>query len=168
MRKSESGRGPGEYREIFEIGAALVLTRDISELDFLDLYVRPRKNPKLSEYFVELTGITQGVVDTKGIDFAKALQEFFSWSKDFQMYSWGNDDDVIAENCKFEEVQFPFSPSRFVDARTLFTAEGSKAEDYMSSTIPRAFGVESTLRGHNALLDARTILDGLRLLARQV
>src|SRR6185436_17519590 len=83
--------GPGEYREIVEIGAVLIDTKDFSEIDFIDLYLRPAKNPKLSDYFIELTGITQETVDTKGMNFRDALKRFAEWSKEYQFYSWGND-----------------------------------------------------------------------------
>ena len=159
--------GPGEFREIVEIGAILVDTKDFSELDSIDLYILPRKNPKLSDYFIKLTGITQKKVDTEGLDFGEALKRFHVWCHDFPMYSWGNDANDIEENCKLENLTFPFDSSRFEDARKLFAAERIKVEDYMSSTIARAFGKEPTRRGHNGLSDSRSIVDGMRLLAQR-
>ena len=116
--------GPGEFREIVEIGAILVSTKDFSELDSIDLYILPRKNPKLSDYFVELTGITQKKVDKEGLDFTEALEKFLKWSRDYKMFSWGNDGKDIEENCKLEQVPFFFDQSRFVDARDIFAEEG--------------------------------------------
>ena len=48
--------GPGEYKEIVEIGAVLVETDNFSEVDTFSAYVKPVKNPKLSELFINLTG----------------------------------------------------------------------------------------------------------------
>jgi inhibitor of KinA sporulation pathway (predicted exonuclease) len=43
------------------------------ELASWSALVKPRKNPKLSAYFVKLTEITQEQVDNEGVDFTEAL-----------------------------------------------------------------------------------------------
>ena len=38
--------------------------------------VKPTLNPQLSEYFTELTGISQAEVDEEGVGLAEALRQF--------------------------------------------------------------------------------------------
>src|SRR3989338_11023344 len=85
--------GPNEYREIVQIGAVRVdaSTPDFKEVDSLLIYVKPVKNPTLSQYFIDLTGITQETVDTRGVTLAEAVQKFYTWSAGYTCYSWGLD-----------------------------------------------------------------------------
>jgi inhibitor of KinA sporulation pathway (predicted exonuclease) len=48
---------PGEFTELVQIGAVRLNADTFEELGAIDLLVRPRLNPVLSDYFVELTGI---------------------------------------------------------------------------------------------------------------
>ena len=51
--------GPGEEREIVEIGAVKLDGRNsLREISAFDMLVRPRLNPLLSDYFTGLTGDT--------------------------------------------------------------------------------------------------------------
>ena len=72
--------GPNEYREIIQVGGILVSRESMEETDHFTYYVRPVKNPQLSQYFIELTKITQHDVDTKGLLYTDALARFASWS----------------------------------------------------------------------------------------
>lgn len=160
--------GPGEYKEIVEIGAVLVETENFSELDTFSTYVEPVKNPKLSELFIDLTGISQKIVDEGGIGFPEALKKFFAWSGVYDLYCYGHDGEVLEGNAELLAIPFPFESSRFRNIKELFKQYGVPADSYMSSTIVRAFGKEPLRRGHSALNDARTIVDGLKLLKEKV
>lgn len=51
--------GPNEMREIIQVGAVLVDTINFSEIAVFEVVVKPVKNPQLSDFCIELTGITQ-------------------------------------------------------------------------------------------------------------
>ena len=157
-------KGPGEYRELVQIGAIRVQAGMLRESDFFNHYIKPRRNPVLSDYFVKLTGITQEMIERDGVDAADAIRQFAAWRGSDAAGSWGDDVEELEENCRLAGIACPIDRARFFDAKEIFTAHGIAADHYMSSTIPRAFGVEPELRGHNALSDARTILQGLQLL----
>ena len=160
--------GENEYREIVQVGAVKVETDNFKELDSFSVFVKPKINPELSAFFTELTGITQEEVDKEGIDFKTAIEQFSRWSGDLSLYSWkGGDDDVLMENCRLLGITFPFEGSRFGTIGKVFQENGVSIENYMSSTIIEAFGKKTTHRGHNALNDARTIVDGLKELSRE-
>lgn len=157
----------GEYREIVQIGAIKIETESMEELENMLVYVKPVKNPKLSEYFTKLTGIVQETVDRNGIGYIEALEKFTLWSGGLKLLSWGGDKDVFEENAKLLGIEFPLRTAQFADIREFFRAQGVPVENYMSSTIPRAFGEEPLFQPHNALNDARSIAQALRAFKRK-
>lgn len=158
---------PGQYRELVQIGAIRVDGISFKEIDSLTVFVRPRLNPKLSEYFVQLTQITQEQVDIFGVDFVDGLNSFFLWSKEDEMYSYGGDEKILQENCILTTSVFPFRLSRFHDIRKCFESFGVDTSKQTSGNIMHAFGKKSSRRAHDALSDVREVLDGLRLLRSQ-
>lgn len=154
--------GPGEYREIVQIGAIKLETSVFTEVDSFNVLIKPVKNPVLSGYFVNLTRITQEAVDRDGVTLNEALDRFFMWSRDLPLYSWGNDAGVVSENADLLKINFPFREDQFHDIRPVFSEAGVAVKDYMSSTIPSAFGKPLLHEAHDALNDARSIADGLR------
>lgn len=159
--------GPGEQKEVVQIGAILADTTNFSELDHFTIFVRPKINPVLSDFFTKLTGITQSTVDATGVSFKEAMRLFVQWSCDYQFWSYGADARILSENCDLAGVLFPFTSDRFHNLRDLFRSHGIDDTKYMSSTIVRAFGVEPSLRGHDGLNDARTLVQALSLLSNR-
>ena len=155
---------PGEYRELVQIGAVRVENQTLAELDAFTIFAKPEKNPALSDFFITLTGITQEDVDRQGVRFPEAIQKFVVWTDDDPLFSWGGDAAILEENSGFHGLPNPFPPNRCADIRPLFRDAGIPTTGYASSTIVRAFGTEPARRAHNALNDARQILDALRLL----
>lgn len=160
--------GPNEYREIVQIGAVLVLAHNLAEVDHFMCFAAPVKNPQLSYYFTQLTGITQEMVDKHGTPYTEALHQFHQWAKGLPLYSWGDTDlEVMHENARLLGISCPIPLEQGTDIRKLFRACGVDPTGYNSSTIPKAFGEEPPPSAHDALNDARSILQGLRALARR-
>ena len=165
--KERNWSGPQEYREVVQIAAIKVNTKTLEELDSFSLIIQPRINPQLSDYFINLTGITQDKVTSEGIDYKTALDIYRSWTEGIDTYSFGGDESVIKECCELYKTPFLLT-NRFFDARDVFEKYGIQAKRYSSGTIIEAFGEEVTRRAHDALNDVRTILDALRLLSAQI
>ena len=72
---------PGEFTELVQIGALLVDARSFAVEREMDLLVKPRLNPVLSEYLVKLTGITNEELAARGVDFARRLSRASSTSR---------------------------------------------------------------------------------------
>ena len=156
---------PNEYREVVQIGGILADTKQFSEIDNLNLFIKPVKNPILSEYFTNLTGINQKDIDENGIYFQEAILKFSSWCGSYPIYSFGGDERIIEENLKFTGTPFPFNEPIFYDIRNLFKNNGVPVDEYQSGTILEAFGKKTNFRHHNALNDVRILLEGLRELS---
>lgn len=162
----------GERRELIQLGAVLVETRHFCEIAALKILVKPMFNPVLSEYCVNLTGITQREIDQLGVDFPACLRIFTMWSRRYDLYSFDKvpdrifDEDVLIENCDMHALEFPFDPERFYNVNELFLAHGITIEQSGKASL--ALGVEPKFRPHDALNDVRGLVDGLRLLKRKV
>ena len=155
--------GPNEYREIIQIGAVRV--RDLAETDFFCEFVRPKKNPSLSDFIIELTGITQKDVDEKGLAFPGALKKFLKFVGTTDAFCWGVDTEVLEENTGFHGSRQIFSREQFHDLRgqtaALWQSIGIDVKQYHSGTMIEAFGKKTERRAHDAVNDMRNLLDAI-------
>ncbi len=162
--------GPGEHREVVQVGAALVETENFSELGSCMYLVKPERNPLLSQYFIDLTHITQEEVDEKGVDFQTFLRMFSELCAEYQLYCFDSrvdgsrlfDRDVLIENCKLLGIGFPFAMEKFHNVNEIFHRHGYTVKQ--SGAAPEAFGIEIPARPHNALNDVGGLIIGLRAL----
>lgn len=160
--------GPGEHREIVQVGCVRLDTRQgLAEIGHFEVLVRPRINPQLSDYFVNLTGLDQARIDAEGLDFAAALAALRSFVGDdvATVYSYGADGGVIGENCRLYGLDNPFPPKLFASVGPFLAESLGRAEGTFSSAdLPRLLGFPSSGVAHTALSDARAIAEALRRL----
>lgn len=64
--------------EIIEIGAVLVERDQLQIIDEFQTFIKPTKNPILTDFCKELTSITQKDIDSAPI-FPIAIAEFKNW-----------------------------------------------------------------------------------------
>ena len=101
---------PGRYREIVQIGAvALTVDDGFREVDSFQVLVQPQRNSVLSDFIIELTGITQAMVDVDGVGFPEAFAAFmdFFGPEPVQFASFGGDEKIIEINCGFYGLPMP-------------------------------------------------------------
>jgi len=162
-----------EYMELVQIGALKVIKTDttIKIVKKINIYIKPKKNPDLSEYFINLTGITQNTIDKKAITFNEAMKKFYSFCRTkndvkLPMFSYGNDYDIIKHNLKLNSVnkksRFYKWEKKFYDIRPIFDQYVDTSK-YTSGTIYKAFEVDTKNPNvHNALWDCRSIFISLK------
>lgn len=68
-------------QEIIEFPCAVLSTKDWEVKDVFHEYIRPRVNPELTDFCIELTGIVQGSVDGQPL-FPEVFEKFDSWLKE--------------------------------------------------------------------------------------
>lgn len=158
--------GPGEYREIVQIGTVrTVVAENFREIASLDLLVRPRRNPVLSDYFVALCGVSQEELDARGVDFPEAAQRLDEFFGGDDVYSNGRDAEVLRENCSLCGLPFIFAGNRFVNLRpSLSRALGVAGSTMVSGELPALLGFGESDAAHNALFDARAVAATVRRL----
>lgn len=147
--------GDGEWREVVQIGAVrLDPAVGFAETGAFEVVARPRRNPRLSDYFIALTGLTQRRVDEEGRDFATAFAAFLAFAgPDDTLVSNGNDAEILAQNCDWAGIEFA-AAHRFVDIRPKVSAILG-GDDFATCELPARLGLETGLAAHDALGDAR-------------
>jgi putative MATE family efflux protein len=136
--------GPGEFPEIIQVGAIkLTGAAGHAELASFSCLVRPTKNPLLSGYITELTGITQADVETKGVPFVEALSGFARFAAGCRAFSNGSDNQWLGANCRLHGLPNPFAETGGV-----------------SSAVSRALGAGDRVRAQALAFHAAVIGGG--------
>lgn len=148
--------GPGEFREIVQIGAVRVSGDRMHEAAAFAVLVRPTLNPVLSDYFIDLTGITNDDIAREGMPVEDALRAFHDFTGSLPVLSHGRDDTVVSGECAKKELPDPFSGHDWRDISPAIRAVTGRV--LMSSELPDHFGLEMPGRAHDALADSRALL----------
>lgn len=153
--------GSKSDNEIIELGAILV--DDVcNKIGEFQSFVKPSRNPILSEFCKELTSISQQDIDGAS-DFPTVLGNFISWIErtarcrveDVIFCSWGYyDKKQLLKDCKQHAIRFPFSVHRSLKH------EFARRRNIKPPGLKRALklcGLEYEGIQHRALDDARNI-----------
>jgi inhibitor of KinA sporulation pathway (predicted exonuclease) len=109
----------GKTGEIIEIGLAEIDLPTTSIVKRSQFYVKP-DHDEISEYCVELTGITQRIVNRQGRPLADVLKSvekaYGSTNKIFA--AWGHDEEVLFKECDKKGIDRPFR--EFLNLSTLY------------------------------------------------
>jgi inhibitor of KinA sporulation pathway (predicted exonuclease) len=79
---ARSWSGPGEYREVIQVGAVRLDAVRFERLAVFDRLVRPVRNPVLSDYITRLSGLTNERMLAEGVSLDAALAEFAAFVGD--------------------------------------------------------------------------------------
>lgn len=93
---TEDSSIPPCEREVIEIGAVVLCTKSLTILDEFGSIIRPKLHPRLSDFCISLTGISQLHVDQAN-DFGFVFPEFILWLGQYEsciFSSWGAYDYV--------------------------------------------------------------------------
>jgi inhibitor of KinA sporulation pathway (predicted exonuclease) len=162
--------GPGEFREVVQIGALRIDPVTLAVDEEFDAVVRPVHNPGLSDFFVGLTGITPDEVERRGTGFAAALNGFATFCDGNYALSYGNDMVILGENLilQFPADQAPAVPlPPFVNIRPHLNRIFPATRTVSAGSLAAAIGDNPPAAEehvHNALLDCYSILAVLRRL----
>ena len=160
-----------EAPEIVQIGAVIVDMEDgYREIDQFECLIKPVLNPVLSDYFVDLTGISQQDVEEKGISFREGVEKFLEFSKneggrgDTKLASHGVDGAIIALNCNLLGIDVDPALLRAINLVPLHRRLTKCGSDRLpnSGELANLVGLEVEGRAHTALSDARSIAAFLR------
>lgn len=154
-----------EFREIVEIGAIRLKVKpnrfEVGEK--FERLVKPVKNPRLSDHFSTLTGITDSMVSKRGFEFMNVFEEFIHFvSNSSTIWSMGYDGEVLRENCFLNNIPYPFQNNRVLNIRpALSTILNIPENQIVSSKLPEIIGLSTSRKKHSALADAMSIYQGI-------
>lgn len=173
----EYGWRGNQKKEIVQI-SALKVSDDLEVVAEFNALCRPVVNPELSDYFVNLTHITNEQIVAQGQLFAEAYQKFvrFVGSDICYSHGWGgdyrnkSDGDIVAENLYLynlkEQGQIKYRNIAPV-FKQLYAENNITVQSQSSGQIVEFLGLKSKLEDlglnpHNAFYDVYSILVGLR------
>ena len=162
--------GPGEYFEVVQIGAiVLELAPNLPEIAAFEVLTRPVFNPMLSDYFTELTGISNADLELGALSFADGFGQFGQFCADVQLrvcYGW--DDRALRDNCDWRGVDWPYSVNDIGNVRPMILRRlGNPQVVPLSSDLPERFGLPAPGGAHTGLGDVRAIAIALRAMLRE-
>jgi len=160
---------PWEQREVVQIGAIAVDVQAIGlkPLREFEQLVTPKTNPRLSDHFVELTGISDELIAQHGRPFIEVWKEFVGFcSGCSQLWCVGRDGEVLRENFLLNKMEARMPAPCFDIRPALARFMGVAEEEVVSSRLPELVGLNADSRSHQALDDARSVLKALDHLAR--
>lgn len=173
----ENGRLDWQKEEIVQIAAIKVDENTLSVVDELNLYVKSVMNPILSDYFINLTGLTNELIEARGISFEQAYNEFKQFSEGLSCYSYNAgsekslaDGDIMRKNLSFNDMKDEKEPHYINIAnwfKKAFAESGFDMGNVNSGGIAKKLGVQNLLQDsgideHNALYDVYSLLAGVR------
>jgi len=153
---------PGEKRELVQIGAVKLDASSLAIVDEFEVLVRPRYNPRLSEYFTTLTGITNEALETRGVDFVPAYRAFLDFADGAPLWAFGRDDLIFEENIRLYGWGRIFTVPPYSNVIPWFAGLGIDLAGKHASDVAEAVGSVFEGRRHNALADAHSVAAGLR------
>jgi inhibitor of KinA sporulation pathway (predicted exonuclease) len=162
--------GPGEYREIVQIGAVKIdAERQCREVAAFEVLIRPAINPLLSPYFIALTAIEQAAVDDSGVPFPEALEAFVKFLGDDveAVYCNGSDHRIVSENCRLAGIPYPLDDDLVANAQPLIR-HVLGGDDWIScSDLGDHLELEGNDPKHQGLGDARAVAAAFRIFRRR-
>lgn len=175
----ENGRADWQKKEIVQI-AALKIDNHLQVESEFNVYVKPEINPVLSDYFIDLTGITNEKLAAEGIPFYEAYARFKAFAEGCICYShaWGApsgssaDGEVMNENLQYHRLIDDNTPVYRNIApwfKLRYAEEGINIKSQCSGEVARLLGCERAIQDlglnvHNAFYDVYSVLSGLRFL----
>lgn len=156
--------GPGEHKEIVQIGAVALDAASLREVGAFEILVRPVKNPFLSDYLVGLTRIANDRLARDGVDFAAALPRFLAFVAGRPLYSYGRDDRIIAANAMLLGHADLWPGHTAIDLKDWLLRVGVRLAGIHSGELAAHVGSKSQGLAHDALVDARSLAEAVRYL----
>lgn len=159
--------GENEHRELVQLAAQKINLQDNQVIGSFEMLVKPHINPKLSEYFIDLTHVTQEQVDTDGVLFAEMYEQFMTWAGGLKKYSFSqtfgsaSDMGVLKENIALYNLPIVLPEDEFGTVTGVFQAAGIDTAAYNSGKLYQAFGIELSGHQHNAMHDVDSIVASL-------
>ena len=151
----------GEYTEVVQMGAVKLDAESLKIVDEFEMLVRPRVNPVLSQYFIDLTGITNDMLAARGVDFITAYRAFLDFVAGGQVWAFGRDDLILAGNLKlYGWSALPVPP--YSNALPWFAEQGIDLRGKHACDVAEAAGADFVGHKHDALADAHGVVVGFK------
>lgn len=153
-----------EQKEIVQIG----IYNPKNKIPNISFYFEPQINKILSNYFINLTKITNKYLKDHSINFIEGLKRIDEMTKDVKsIYVIGNDKEVILENIKLYKIKKKFNfIDKILDIRPQIAKKLNLPEKrIVSSELPNLLNIKiENETKHNAEYDCICSFKAIELL----
>lgn len=156
--------GPGEHKEIVQIGAVKLDARTLEERATFEILIKPQLNPVLSDYLVQLTRITNERIAAHGVSFVDGLRAFRDFAGRRRLYSYGRDDIIVAANASLRGAADEWPGLTGTNLKEWLLKVGVPLAGIHSGALARHVGSVAQGVAHDALVDARSLAEAVRYL----
>jgi len=156
--------GPGEHKEVVQIGAVLVDAENFVERSSFQVLIRPVVNPVLSNYLIDLTRITNERLTREGVDFATGVTRFLDFAGNASLHCYGRDDRIIAGNAALLGQPHAWPERAALNLKDWLLEVGVPLAGVHSGALAKHVGSVSQGVAHDALVDARSLAEAVRYL----
>lgn len=158
---TESNEFPRNQMEIIEIGAVAVDGQDFSILGEFAEFVKPVRNPFLTEFCTRLTSIQQSDVDAADT-YPLVNQRFREWVDKFPegvFCSWGNyDRNQFIQDCMHHAVPYPFPSDYHINIKSRFAKRQGIGKQVGMKKALHIAGIPLDGTHHRGIDDARNMV----------
>lgn len=159
----DGNRGKREEMEIIEIGAVLAESSGLRKLAEFQSFIKPVRNPVLSDFCRALTSIEQRDVD-RAPEFPAVMAKFSAWlgdgrdSRDVEFSSWGQYDfNQLRQDCDYHRQPWPFFTDSHINLKKRVAEKLGWSEKGVHKAMDR-LGMKFEGTAHRGIDDARNIL----------
>ncbi len=150
---------PRHEMEIIEIGAVALDGNGPGILGEFQCFVRPVRNPFLTEFCINLTSIKQKMVESAE-SFPVALDQFKAWLDEFEkpvFCSWGDyDKKQLLQDCEFHCSQYPFGAT-YINIKNKFSNNMGYKKGVGLGRALKLVGLNFVGTAHRGIDDARNM-----------
>ncbi|XP_061922417.1 3'-5' exoribonuclease 1 [Entelurus aequoreus] len=159
---------PADFlHEIIEFPMVLISTHTLEIVETFQEYVKPELNPKLSDFCVQLTGITQEMVDAADT-FPDVLRRVVLWLQQKKLgtkykYAFLTDgawdmSKFLNIQCRTSQIRYPQFARRWINIRKSYGNfyKVPRTQTKLSTMLDK-LGLEYEGRPHSGLDDSRNI-----------
>jgi len=153
-----------QNQEIIEFPSVMLDTKTGETVSVFHEYVKPVINPKLSRFCTELTGITQKVVDEKGLAFAEVLKAHGKWFHEVTkgetciICTCGDWDlrSMLPRQCKLSNLKVPRYLKRWANVKFWYSDFAKKRANGMMEML-QDLEIKHEGRHHSGIDDCKNI-----------
>lgn len=131
---------PGEQHDIIEIGNAVLHTGELRVEPGPEILIRPTRS-RVSEFCTELTGITQEMLDEKGVPLVDGIRALREAHGDIARVVWASygeyDRGKLQADCESLDIAYPLGATHINVKRLVALAAGWRREHGMMETLKR-------------------------------
>lgn len=150
---------PAKEMETIEIGAVMVDANTLEKVDEFVTFIKPVRNPELTEFCTELTSIVQADVDNAPT-YPNAIKRLKDWMCQYSSYlfcSWGDyDRNQLIRDSKFHGIPYPMGSTHLNIKKQFSSSQGFNKRFGMNGALSMC-GLELEGTHHRGIDDARNM-----------